>query len=140
LDQKPTAEIRSAAEGARAGGRALTSGTGSVSDRGGERTDRAGPAPEGKRTATGVRGGLSHSIKIGQGGSEGVRAIRSRSDGGNQTRKDERLRVTLTGGLGRQVRVHEAVPAVQAVRSRSDGRGQTGETDGCGRRRSSPRR
>jgi hypothetical protein len=35
------AEIRSAAEGA--GGRALTGGPGSVSDRGGERTDRAGP-------------------------------------------------------------------------------------------------
>jgi hypothetical protein len=34
LDQKLTAEIRSAAEGAR--GRALTSGTGSVSDRRGE--------------------------------------------------------------------------------------------------------
>jgi hypothetical protein len=42
------AEIRSATEGARASGRALTSGTGSVSDRGGERTDRAGLAPEGE--------------------------------------------------------------------------------------------
>jgi hypothetical protein len=43
---------------------------------GGERADRAGPAPEGKRTAAGVRGGLSDSIKIGRGGgprgSEGV--------------------------------------------------------------------
>jgi hypothetical protein len=77
------------AEGARAGGRALTSGTGSVNDRWGKRADRAGPAPEGKRTATGVRGG-----------SDGVRAVRSRSDGGNQTRKDERLRVVLTGGQG----------------------------------------
>jgi hypothetical protein len=37
-----------------------------ISDRGGERTDRAGPTPEGKRTATGVRGGPSHSIKIGR--------------------------------------------------------------------------
>ena len=44
---KPTAEIRSAAEGARASGRALTSGPGSVSDRGGERADRVGPAPGG---------------------------------------------------------------------------------------------
>jgi hypothetical protein len=53
------------------GGRALTSGTGNVSDRGGERTDRAGPAPEGRRTATGVRGGPSRSIKIRRGvGSE----------------------------------------------------------------------
>jgi hypothetical protein len=60
-------------------------------------------------------------------GSEGVRAVRSRSDGegservrggpsrsikigrGNQTGKDKRLWVTLTGGSGHQVRVHEAV-------------------------------
>jgi hypothetical protein len=45
LDQKPTAEVRSAAEGARAGGRALTGGPGGVSDRGGGRTDRSGLAP-----------------------------------------------------------------------------------------------
>ena len=38
------AEIRSAAESARVGGRALTGGPGGVSDRGGGRTDRAGPA------------------------------------------------------------------------------------------------
>jgi hypothetical protein len=54
-------------------------------------------------------------------GSEGVRAIRSRSDGENQTGNDERLRVTLISGSGRQVRVREAVPAVRAVRSKSDG-------------------
>jgi hypothetical protein len=42
-------------------------------------------------------------------GSDGVRAIRSRSDGGNQTGKDERLRVALTGGPGHQACVHEAV-------------------------------
>jgi hypothetical protein len=41
------AEIRSAAVGARASERALTGKPGSVSDRGGERADRAGPAPEG---------------------------------------------------------------------------------------------
>jgi hypothetical protein len=41
------AEIRSTVEGAHAGGRALTSGAGSVSDRGGERADREGPAPGG---------------------------------------------------------------------------------------------
>jgi hypothetical protein len=52
------------------GGRALTSGTGSVSDRGGERIDRAGPAPDGKRTAIGVRGGPSRSIKIRRGKSD----------------------------------------------------------------------
>jgi hypothetical protein len=56
----------------RAGGRALTSGTGSVSDRGRECADRAGPALEGKQTATGVRGGPNRSIKIGRRGSEGV--------------------------------------------------------------------
>jgi hypothetical protein len=33
-----------------------------------ERADRAGPAPEGERTATGVRGGLRRSIEIGWGG------------------------------------------------------------------------
>jgi hypothetical protein len=106
------------------GGRALIGGTGSVSDRGGEHADRAGPAPEGKRTATGVRGGLSRLIKIGW---------------GNQTGKDERLRAALTGGTGRQAHVREAVPVVRAVRSESDGGDQTGETDGCRRRRSSPR-
>jgi hypothetical protein len=97
--------------------------------------------------ATGVRGGPNRSIKIGQGGvrggprrSEGVRAIRSRSDGENQTGKDERLRVTLTCGSGRQVCVREAVPTVRAIRSESDGGDQTEETDGCGQRRSSPRR
>jgi hypothetical protein len=72
-------------------------------------------------------------------GSEGVRAVRSRSDGGNQTGKDERLRAVLTGGTGCQARVCEAVPAVRAVRSELDGGDQTRETDGCGRRRSSSR-
>jgi hypothetical protein len=42
-------------------------------------------------------------------GSEGVRVVRSRSDGENQTGKDKRLRVTLTGGSERQARGHEAV-------------------------------
>jgi hypothetical protein len=47
-----------------------------------------------------------------------VRAVRSRSDGGNQTEKDEWLRVALTGGPGRQARVHEAVPLLStAMRS-----------------------
>jgi hypothetical protein len=49
---------------------------------------------QGKQAATGVRGGPSRSIKIG---------------GGNQTGKDERLRVALTGGPGRQARGREAV-------------------------------
>jgi hypothetical protein len=34
-------------------------------------------------------------------GSKGVRAVRSRSDGGCQTGKGERLRAALTGGTGR---------------------------------------
>jgi hypothetical protein len=83
----------------------------------------------------------------------GVRAVRSRSDGGggsegvrggsepfdqdrtegNQTGKDERLRVALTGGPGRVRRAcAKQYPTVQAVRSRSDGGNQTGETDVCG--------
>jgi hypothetical protein len=73
LDQKPTAEIRSVAEGACAGERALTGGTGSVSDRGEESvlTERANArgetdgyrGPRGSepfdqdRTEGGVRGG-----------------------------------------------------------------------------------
>jgi hypothetical protein len=67
-----------------------------------------GPAPEGKQTATGVRGGPSLSIKIERRGSEGgpngserVRAVQSESDEGNQTGKDERLQMALTGGTGR---------------------------------------
>jgi hypothetical protein len=48
--------------------------------------------------------------------------------------------MALTGGSRRQVRVREAVPAVRAVLSESDGGDQTGETDGCERHRSSPRR
>jgi hypothetical protein len=44
-----------------------------------------------------------------------VRAVRSESDGGDQTRVDGRLRAALTGGPGRQARVREAVPAVRAV-------------------------
>jgi hypothetical protein len=40
-------KIRSTVEGARAGERALTSRAGSVSHRGGEHADRAGPAPGG---------------------------------------------------------------------------------------------
>jgi hypothetical protein len=58
----------------RASERALTGGTGGVSNRGGERADQAGPAPEGKQTATRVRGGPS--------GSEGVRGgVREAANG-----------------------------------------------------------
>jgi hypothetical protein len=97
LDQKPTAEIRSAVEGAR--GRALTGGTGNVSDRGGESAlTEQGPALEGKQTATGVRGGPK--------GSEPFDQDRT---GKNQTGADERRRVALTGGPGRQARMREAV-------------------------------
>jgi hypothetical protein len=50
---------------ARAHGRASTDKQArGVSGRGGGRTNRAGPAPEGKQMATGVRGGPSRSIKI----------------------------------------------------------------------------
>jgi hypothetical protein len=66
LDQKPTAEIGSVAEGARAGERTLTGGTWSVSDKRGESalTERA-------------------QRQRGNGwlpGSEGVRTVRSRSN------------------------------------------------------------
>jgi hypothetical protein len=128
----------------RGGGRALTGGTGSVSDRGGENalTERAQRQRGNGRLQ----------------GSEGIRVIRSRSDGArsrgsegsepfdqdrtgeNQTGTDERLRVALTGGPGRQACVREAVSRGLDVRSEPDGGDQTGETDGCGRRRSSPRR
>jgi hypothetical protein len=56
-------------------------------------------------------------------GSEGVRAVRSRSNGENQTGKDERLWAALIGGTERQARVREAVPTVRAVRSGSEDRG-----------------
>jgi hypothetical protein len=83
------------------------------------------PSARGKQTAAGVRGGPSRSIKIGRRGSEGVRAIRSRLDGGNQTGKDERLRVALTGGPGLQARVREAISrgpgrAIKIGRGKSD--------------------
>jgi hypothetical protein len=70
---KPTAEIRFAAEGARAGGQALTNGPGSVSDRGGESTltERA-QRQRGYEWLQGSEGGPSRSIKIGRRGSEGV--------------------------------------------------------------------
>jgi hypothetical protein len=94
----------------------------------GGNTDRAGPAPEGKRTAIEAQGGPSRSIKIGRGGvrggSRGVRRCPGgvgRGPGGsepfdqdrtgkNQSGKDERLRVTLTGGTGRQARVRSGIP------------------------------
>jgi hypothetical protein len=44
-----------------------------------------------------------------------VRSVQSESDGGDHTRGDGRLPAALTGGLGRQARVREAVPAVRAV-------------------------
>jgi hypothetical protein len=56
-----------------------------------------------------------------------VRAVRSKSDGGDQTRGDRQLQAALTGGPGRQERVREAVPVVRAVRSGSDGGDQTGK-------------
>jgi hypothetical protein len=69
--------------------------------------------------ATGVRGGPR--------GSEPFDQDRT---GRNQTRKDEQLRVALTGGPWRQAHVRKAVPAVRAVQSESVGGDQTGETDG----------
>jgi hypothetical protein len=59
-------------------GRALTVGPGSVSDRGRERADRAGPAPGGLGADRRARA----SGRAGAKGYPGVRAVRSRSDGG----------------------------------------------------------
>jgi hypothetical protein len=115
------AEIRSAVEGARASGRALTGGPGSVSDRGGERADRVGPAPgylgavrraRAPRRACAKRYPRSGLFNLNR--TEGIRPGKGR------------LRAALTGGPGRQARVREAVPAVWAVRSESDGGDQTG--------------
>jgi hypothetical protein len=39
-------------------------------------------------------------VRRGPRGPKGVQTVRSRSDGGNQTGMDEQLRVTLTGGQG----------------------------------------
>jgi hypothetical protein len=106
------AEIRSATEGARGGGRALTGGIGGVSNRGGE-----GALTERAQRQRG-NGRLQ--------GSEGVRVVRSRSDGGGPKGFErvrtgpsgseggsERVRVGANGTDRRarvcQARVHEAV-------------------------------
>ena len=91
---------------------------------------RAGP-----RGSEEVRAVRSRSDGGGSKGVRGVHVVQSRSDGGNQTRNDERLRMALTGESRCQVRVREAVPAVRAIRSESDEGDQTGEIDICGRRR-----
>jgi hypothetical protein len=88
--------------------------------RGRERIDRAGSNARGEtdgyrgsresepfdrdRTGRGPKGfeGVPNGVRTG-------RAVRSRSDGENQTEADERLRVALTGGPGRQACVCEAV-------------------------------
>jgi hypothetical protein len=101
-----------------------------VSAQGGERADRAGPALEGKRTAAGVRGGPSRSIKIGRGGgprgSEGVGAVRSRSDGGNQTGEtDVREAAPLLSAAVRSPELRQARARV-APGSPELGRGEEG--------------
>jgi hypothetical protein len=70
-------------------------------------------------------------------GSEGVRAVRSRSHGGNQTGKDERLWVALTGGLGARARSGTRGPS-RSIKIRRGGgggsdrgkRGHHGELNG----------
>jgi hypothetical protein len=74
-------------------------------------------------------------------GPRGSESFDQDQTGGNQTRKDERLRVALIGGPGRQARVREAVSrgpgrAIKIGRGKSDRGKQT-----CAKRcRSSPRR
>jgi hypothetical protein len=104
-----------------------------VSDRGGEHTDRAGPAPEGKRTATGVRGGPNRSIKIGRReGSEGVQRGPKGSEPFDQDRTGE-IRPGKQTCAKRYPRSEPFDPNwTEGIRP--------GNTDGCGRRHSSPRR
>jgi hypothetical protein len=74
-DLKPTAEIRSAAEGARAGGRALTGGPGASVTEGGALTKRAQrqgtwaltgrPRAQGARAQSGTHD-LGRAIRIGR--------------------------------------------------------------------------
>jgi hypothetical protein len=63
-------------------GRALTGGPGGVSDRGGERTDRSGPAPGDTGTDKWARG-VGHACAKRY---PTICVVRSRSDGGDQTR------------------------------------------------------
>jgi hypothetical protein len=104
---------------ARAGGRALTGGTGSVSDRGGERalTERAQcqrgngrlQGSEGVRTVRSRSDGEGSEGVPRGGGSEGFELFDQDWTGKIQTGTDERLRVALTGGPGRHARMREAV-------------------------------
>jgi hypothetical protein len=110
------------AEGARASGRALTGGPGSVSDRGGERADRAG-LTLGYLGADKRARALGHTCAKRYPWSEPFDLNRTE---GVKPGKG-RLRAALTSGPGRQARVREEVPAVRAVRSESDGGDQTGE-------------
>jgi hypothetical protein len=81
-------------------------------------------------------------VRAGPSGFERVRAVRLRLDGGNQTGKDEWLRVALTGGPGRQARMRKAVSPRSGPfdLNQTVGKIRPGETDSCERRCSSPRR
>jgi hypothetical protein len=146
------ADIRSATDGARTGGRALISGPGvSATEGEGALTERVqrqrgngrlqGSESFDQDQTEGVRRG-SKRVRASSSGSERVRVVRSKSNGGNQTGKDERLRVALTGGTWRvRHACAKRYPAVWATRSESDGgKLDQGKTDGCRRHRSSPRR
>jgi hypothetical protein len=100
----------------RTGGRALTSRPGASAAEGeGALTERV-QRQRGNRWLQGSEGVRAvRSRSDGGSGPRGVRAVRSRLDGGNRTKKDERLRAALTGGTGRQTRVREVVPTVRAV-------------------------
>jgi hypothetical protein len=68
-----------------------------------EHADRAGPAAEGKRTTTGVRGGPSRSIKIGRGGVRGgPRGVRGGPKGSEPFDQDwtGRIRSGRMSGCG----------------------------------------
>jgi hypothetical protein len=102
LDQKPTAEIRSRAQARLAGpGASATEGEGALTERAQRQRTWAltgGPGRQGTRARSGTRS-PGRAIRIGRRGSEAdqgrrarvreavpaVRAVRSGSDGGDQT-------------------------------------------------------
>jgi hypothetical protein len=65
-----------------------------------------------------VSWGLGHSIKIGQRGSEVVRAIRSRLDGGNQTEKTD-VREVVSRSPGRTIKIGWGNQTGETRRARS---------------------
>jgi hypothetical protein len=98
-----------------------------------------GPGRQGVRARSGILGSGPFDQDRMEGG---VRGSPRRSEGvrggpkGSEPFDQDRMGGNQTG----ETNVREAVPTVRVVPSESNGGDQTEETDGCGRRRSSPRR